>query len=440
MERLSEWISIFTFTFKQQTKGKAFRVSTMVIALCLFSLGAITCIYMADSQKKKENRRSDIQVVYVIDESKLLSQWIETNGKLKDKKAHIRFIKVDIPVEEIKKADVWNAYEGDQKVFLYLERSLECDRVQLFVLKNSSIRIEDQKELLNDICEIIDQNRQKLAGLDTAQMAFINDTPVSSLRNAGEEEKEFGEIYLGYMIPLFVAFFLFLMILVHAEKSLCVVSLEKTSKLMETFMVLTTPENLFLGKVFAVALTAILQTICWVIGLLCGFVVGNIVADKFLYPGYKNVLFDILNTIKLHGNGKIFTSGGFLISFVFLCLSFLFYCALAAGIGSLATKAEDLPELTRVYNAIMIFSWLPICYYLSTLKRGAWFEIILRIAPVTSGFVLSGDVIMGKITPGEILLYALILLFFTVFVVFLTGKIYQKNRFRKRSIKKISQQ
>ena len=65
-----------------------------------------------------------------------------------------------------------------------------------------------------------------------------------------------------------------------------------------------------------------------------------------------------------------------------------------------------------------------------------WLNTILRIVPITSAYLLPGDILVGNISVPEGLLYMLILMVFTAALVVCTGKVYRNQLFyRGKSLK-----
>ena len=102
---------------------------------------------------------------------------------------------------------------------------------------------------------------------------------------------------------------------------------------------------------------------------------------------------------------------------------------LAGLVASFASKAEELAQVMAYYQIIMIAGFF--AAYMLPLQEKDWINTILRIVPVTSAFILPGDILVGNITVLQGVLYVAILLAATMLVVVITGKVYKNQLFYK---------
>ena len=72
-----------------------------------------------------------------------------------------------------------------------------------------------------------------------------------------------------------------------------IVSIEKSSKLMEMLLTYVQPYALIFGKIFAMATIAIMKMILWIGGLVGGFFVGDFIARTYVFEEYQNLLIEI---------------------------------------------------------------------------------------------------------------------------------------------------
>jgi ABC-type Na+ efflux pump permease subunit len=206
-----------------------------------------------------------------------------------------------------------------------------------------------------------------------------------------------------------------------------VVSSEKTSKLMEMILTLTKPYGLIFGKIFAMATIAILQMFLWIGCFVGGFFAGNFVAKEMIYPEYSNVIIEVFELISNQDGSTAFTVGAFVLSIVTVCIGFLFYCVIAGTCASFATKAEDLAQAMSIYQLIMIGGFF--CAYMLPMQEKAFINTILRIVPITSAYLLPGDLVVGNVSVGLGCLYFGILLLTTLVLLVVAGKVYKNQMF-----------
>ena len=199
-------------------------------------------------------------------------------------------------------------------------------------------------------------------------------------------------------------------------------------------LTLTRPYGLIFGKVLAITVTAISQILLWIGCLVGGFFLGHGIAGAVIYPDYHNVLLEIFILLKGQVGSTAFTPGAMTLAVFTLCLAFLFYCMLAGLIASFASKAEELGQVMSFYQLAMIAGFFG--SYMLPLQEKDWINTILRIVPLTSAYMLPGDILVGNVTMPEGLLFVAVLMVFTAALVVLTGRIYRNQLFyRGKSLK-----
>ena len=80
---------------------------------------------------------------------------------------------------------------------------------------------------------------------------------------------------LSMLLPFASLMLLYFLVLLYGQSTAASVILEKTSKLMDLFLVSVEPGAMVLGKVLATALAGLLQLAVWAAGLAGGFAIGG---------------------------------------------------------------------------------------------------------------------------------------------------------------------
>ena len=108
--------------------------------------------------------------------------------------------------------------------------------------------------------------------------------------------------------------------------------MEKSSKLMESFLISVRPAAIVLGKLLAITMTGIVQMMSWIIALVISFAVGTMTvrsmdpdSDMFILK-----LFDMVGEL----TSGLFTPANCIMALLIVMAGMLLYCALAA-IGEL---------------------------------------------------------------------------------------------------------
>lgn len=424
------WKDVFSFTFRQGMNEKNFKLSTIGITTLLFLVGMAICVIMAWTQKKDATEVSPIEVVHIVDESGL--ELLYTEGFLeanKEKYPSLSFVTEDAEVEELSKNLAAKADEGSKDVILHLGTTDKGYQMTLYLPQGSELKKDEGEDFLEQVTMIMEQSKLFASGIPMEKLVYVMSSVSVTTLDAGEAEKSIGEELVAMLFPMLCMFFIYMMNMVYGQSIGTTVSVEKTSKLMEMVLTMTKPYSLIFGKIFAMTCIAILQTVCWIGGLVAGFLIGDKVAANVVYPGYSNLLLEVFELLKGQEGSTAFTIGAFVAAFFAICLGFLFYCVLAGLFASFASKPESLSQMMGYYMITMMLGFFG--GYLLPLKEIEWVNTLLRICPFTSAYMLPGDLVVGNITVLESVLYIGILLITTVVLVIVTGKIYKNQLFYK---------
>lgn len=422
----SGWRDVFSFSLKQAT-GKKFRNATLGTALVMLVAGLAVSTIMAFSQKREDGKRSPIQQVYLVDESGLevlhLAGFEERHGKTF---SDVTFEESGKPVEELA---VTLGEQEPNALILEISRTSEGYLLRAVLPYGSEIGQGDAEDLCEAFADVMEQSKLLSSGIPMEKLVLAMSGVQTSQLDAGEEARSLGEEMVSMLAPMMIIFFMYFMTLLYGMSVGNAVSVEKSSKLMEMMLTLTRPYGLIFGKVLAITVTAIGQMLLWISCLVGGFFLGHVIGERVIYPEYNNILLDIFALLQRQAGSTAFTPGAIVLAVFTVCLSFLFYCMLAGLIASFASKAEELGQVMGIYQLVMMGGFF--CSYLLPLQEKEWINTILRIVPLTSAYILPGDILVGNITVLEGLLFVVILVAFTAVVVVFTGRIYRDQLFYK---------
>lgn len=435
----SGWREIFSFTFKQAVNAKNFKAVTIGLAVVLFITGFAISAVMALVQQKDATEVSPIENVHVIDESGL--ELLYLDGFLQNNQREypsVSFVTETGSVEEVNAAILAQipenvsgdeAVAGQNDVILRISEEGEGYLMSLYIPEYSLITESDGEDFLDDVMMVMEQSKLVSSGIPMEKLMIAMSSISTTMLDAGEAEKSIGEELVAMLLPMICMFFIYMMNLVYGQSIGNIVSVEKTSKLMEMMLTMTRPYGLIFGKIFAMTGIAIMQMVVWIAGLVVGFLLGDVVAQEVIYPGYNNVLLEVFKLLGSQEGSIAFSVGAFVLAFVTVCVSFLFYCVLAGMVASFATKAENLAQVMSYYQILMMLGFFGA--YLVPLEATETVKTLLRIFPVTSAYMLPGDLVVGNVTVGQGILYMAILVVTTVVLVIVAGKVYKNQLFYK---------
>jgi len=437
----SGWREVFSFTFKQAVNAKNFKAVTIGLAVVLFVVGFAISALMAFVQQKDASKVSPIETVHVIDESGLellyLDGFLQNNQRAYP---DIQFVTETGTVEEVNAAILAQIPEnasdeepvaGQNDVILRISEEGEGYLMALYIPEFSLIKEGEGEDFLEDVMMVMEQSKLVSSGIPMEKLMIAMSGISTSMLDAGEAEKSIGEELVSMLLPMLLMFFIYMMNLIYGQSIGNIVSVEKTSKLMEMMLTMTRPYGLIFGKIFAMTGIAILQMVVWLGGLIAGFLIGDMVAQRTIYPAYNNVLLEVFRLLGSQEGSTAFSAGAFALAFITVCVSFLFYCVLAGMIASFATKAENLAQVMSYYQILMMLGFFGA--YLVPLEAGEGMKTLLRIFPVTSAYMLPGDLVVGNVTVLQGILYMSVLVVTTIVLVIISGKVYKNQLFYKGS-------
>ncbi len=427
----SGWRDVFLFTLRQAT-GKKFRSVTIGLALVMLAAGLAVSTIMAFVQKREDGRRSPIERVYVVDNSELEVLYLEGFAeRYGETFPSVSFLEAAQPVEELA---VTLGEQEPESIILEIGRTSEGYLLTAVLPYGTEIGKEDAENLCEAFGSVMEQSKLLSSGISMEKLVLAMSSVQTSQLDAGEEERSLGEQLMSMLAPMAIIFFMYFMTLMYGMSVGNAVSVEKCSKLMEMMLTLTRPYGLIFGKVLAMTATAIGQILLWIGTLVGGFFLGHGIAKAVIYPDYHNILLEIFSLLKGQVGSTAFTPGAMALAVFAICLSFLFYCMLAGLIASFASKAEELGQVMSFYQLAMIAGFFG--SYMLPLQEKDWINTILRIVPLTSAYMLPGDILVGNVTVLEGLLLVALLMAFTAVLVVFTGRIYRDQLFyRGKSLK-----
>ncbi len=429
------WRQVFKFTATQNMKGTGFKVTTIGLAVVLFALFfAINCI-MANSQLEESKKDADavmdiedtsIEKIFYICEDKYSTQIIEmVIAGIKDR------VDIEFEIDSSNSMDEKPPVE-EGKIAMIAHMDENVLKLDFKIGETSLVEQSDVEEFAIQFAAVVDNVKYGAVGLSQVQIAMINAGEMVSSEvidvDDADEEKDMGIIIAEVVVPMIYSFAFYMIIALYCQSIQKLVVAEKTSKLMETLLTSVKPYAVILGKVLAMAVIGIGQTLIWLVGGVLGYIVGDKVALQ-IYPEYENIIGEIINLMKTD-SGVAFTATGIAFALVTMILGYLVFCVLAGLSGALVGKIEDMSTCQMVFM-IPIFIGFFASYIVPMATNSKAIYTVLRMVPIVSPFMVPAEFIIGKVSMLEGILSAVVM-FATCFVlVVVTGKIYKNKVFNR---------
>ena len=197
------------------------------------------------------------------------------------------------------------------------------------------------------------------------------------------------------IIPYLNIMVLYFFVLLYGQGVAQSVITEKTSKLMEFFLISVRPSAMILGKLTAVCLSGVIQLFSWILALMAGFSLGSLGA-KAIDPETDMLVLQLLQSFGSMTEG-MFSTGGVVLAFAMLLTGMLLYCALAAIGGAIAGKPEDLSSTNVVFTLVLIGSFFA-CLLAGGLDGSGAASGWLDWLPFTAVMVTPARILLGSIS------------------------------------------
>lgn len=421
------WKDVFSFTWKQSA-GAKYQKTTAIVALILLVAGMAISIVMAFVQKQDDTYYSPIEKVYVVNNTDLTYLNLDAFGQMQGET--FPNVSFEVTTKEVNVLATELSESSD--VILQLEEITEEDAIAysmtVLIPDGSAVSEEDGERLADAMLLILQQSKLLSSDIPVEKLAVALSGVNVNLKIAGAEEKSVGEELVQMFLPMILMFLLYMIVLIYGMSIGNVVSVEKSSKLMEMILTLTKPYGLILGKVVALSLSAMIQMTAWIAGLVVGFFAGHYIADTMIYPGYVNYLLEVFKLLNGKG-GHAFSIPALVTGFVVLMVGFVLYSSLAALVASFASKTEELSTVMGYYQITMVAAFF--AAYMLPMQEKEWINVILRFVPFTAAFKLPGDIIVGNIPLWQGFAYGGLLLVFVLVAALLAGVVYKNQIFNK---------
>lgn len=413
---------IFSFTFMQHIKGKGYRNATIWITVLCFLLPALI-MPAIEYFGKEEQYESKITKVYVIDGEQNLTDYSFLNSADPE-----QFQNIDYEMADSVERAAEMASEDGYAVLLVIEKRDSAYQISVLLPEKTELEKKDAsayEDFINRYFRYVLVQKSQLAYTQIAELTMpievsVRDT--EALEGETDEYAEMREIF-AMMLPYLNIMVLYFMILAYGQGTANSAIMEKTSKLMDLFLVSVKPGAMLLGKVFATAASGILQLFCWIGGLVGGFALGTQLV-KTINPQSDMAILQLFDAFgEISG---MFTVSGVILALLMLAAGLLLYCSLAAIGGAVAEKPEDLSSTNMLFVMVLLISFFATMYAGGTNSDVPWDAVTWQAwMPFTAILVTPTKILLGGMTIPQALGSLGIVVLTAVLVTLLAGKLYK---------------
>lgn len=399
---MNDLITVMKFTMKEMITRKSFIISTIIILVMIvvgFNIPNIINHFSNEDIKTKiilEDKDN------IFDDKLSLIEDFNLNYEYTFSNEDIDIIKDKIVNDEYEFAIIISKLEGNLFKLTY-------------VGENVSMAYgipEDLEYVLTTMYRDIQIDK-----LDISTEEKLSITPIFELDiiEAGEEVKGNISVIMLLSMVLFYAIFF------CAYQVSSSITVEKTSKIIETLVTSTNPKNIVLGKTLGVGIVGLCQ-------LLVMIIVAVISAKVFMPSEIIDILLDTSTlTIPL-----------LLITLLYFILGYLVFSLLYALTGSTVSKPEDIQSANSPVAIVSVISFY--LAYFSMLNPTSGLNVFATIFPFSSSFCMPFRIMMNLASLKDILLSIGVLIISIYIIAKITIKIYSNailNYGTKTNIKDI---
>jgi ABC-2 type transport system permease protein len=331
---MRDFWTIFKQSFWTKAKTKSFVITTMIVVAGIFLMANLSSIISKVQEVGVFGDGEDKDTIYVLDESGSLMGQLQQQLDAKDSGLTLKATTESI--QELEKQVT------DEEITSFLVLLInDADTIQATYTSKNANAIEQPitlREALQTVQTNLKANSLKLSGEEVAQLfapiQFEQDAVSASSKSEEELSQARGLVYVLIFVIYFAVFYYSNMIAME-------VATEKSSRVMEIIISSVSPVKHMFAKISGVGTLGLLQIALF--GLI-GFVAlktssSDLTSGVFSFFGFSNVSITTM-----------------IFAVVFFLLGYFLYATLAALLGSLVSRTEDVQQLLLPMTFIIIIA------------------------------------------------------------------------------------
>ena len=415
---MKQILTVFSYTFKEGVRKKAFWISTLVIMVLLGGMCAIPRVMtLFDKEEESAETKTEYSgTCYMADETGVFEKEIPY---LKAVYPGMNFKSIE--QDEIKGLEKAVDESKSRNVAILSIQEKEAAPVLEITVSNFLSKV--QVDTIADACNKIWQSHLLTEkGLEKGEVAVIQ-TPLIYT------EKFIGNMNLTeYIVGLLLTFVMFFAVYYYGYGVAMSISSEKTSRVMETLIISAKPSKILIGKCLAMGTVGLLQ--------LGGLMAFAGFCYKFILPeGFQ------IAGVDLAVSG--FTPKTLIFLIIYFILGYALYAVMNSVCGAAVSKIEDLNSAMMPVSILVIIGFY-LGYFTSVMGGGSGALSKLAVyLPISSPFAVPFKLITGEINMQELGISILLLVLAIVIVTTFSARIYSAsvmhygNRLKWKELKKI---
>ncbi|TFD96952.1 ABC transporter permease [Jeotgalibacillus salarius] len=337
---------ILTKSYMNKIKAKSFLITTIIFTLVIIgatNFQSITSLFDGEGGESDEKW----QVVVYEEDTDIVNNLSGQTAILNTE--------IEITAGDNSRAELEEQLENGEFDALLSVNMTEAGRIDAEYLSASltaNAYSGDLQTALQTIQSNMAANRLSLSADELATLnmpvSFSQSAYVESAKSAEELDQARGLVYV-------LIFVIYMSVLIYSMMIATEVATEKSSRVMEILISSVPPIQQIFAKIIGIGLVGLTQIFIWA---TVGIISVNLSSDSLEGGIYS--LFD-------------FTSGSIstiIYGIVFFILGYFLYATLAAFLGSLVSRTEDLQQVLMPVNILIVGGAMLAFYGLATPEAG----------------------------------------------------------------------
>lgn len=388
---MRDLLTVAFFTIKDMVKRKSFIISNIIIILIIVLLFNIPNILklLDNGEGTSSNDK-----LLLVDSENIFEGNLEVIKQM-DLGYEVEISNEEVSFDEIKEK-ITNGEIDDALILNSNNGKISME----YIVENLMYVEEVPETLVNAISSIYTNMQIAKLNLTEEELKSMSPEFEFSLKQT-EEEKVEGNV----AVMMLLSMALFFAIYYCAYQVSTSITVEKTSKIIETLVTSTSPRSIVLGKTIGIGLVGLIQIAVYlIVALIC--------KEVFLEPGVIDSIINFNNVTP------------FLISMTLLyfLLGYAAYALLYALTGSTVSKPEDVQSANGPVAILVIIGFY--LAYFTMMNPTSNLNIIASILPISSPFCMPLRIMMGIAETKDIILSIGVLLLTIIIVAKVSIRIY----------------
>ncbi len=394
---------VISFTIKDMVKRKSFIISNIIILLIVI-IGFNVINWLSTQEVT-------LTEVTVVDNQDIFEGRLDNLSEQFKQLGYDVKIDKTITTEELKKK-VENEELDSAIVLSENENGLKFE----YLVNGMSLGTTVPTEVINAI-QLTYQNMQLIKlGIPEDQLPTLNTESNIEVVSLSSNESS-GNIF----IMMILSIVLFYAIYFYAYQVSTAITVEKTSRIIETLVTSTSPRIIVLGKTIGIGIVGIIQTLV--------LILVAVICAKTILPA------EMLNSIleMTHLSPAIIA-----IIAIYYLLGYSLYALLYALTGSTVSKPEEVQSANGPVAILAVIGFY--LSYFTMMNPTSSLNEIAALVPISSPFCMPFRAMMGLSSTNEIILSVVILVITILLVAHISIRIYSNailNYGEKISFKKL---